>query len=80
MDWCFYSYEVGRRGCGGSGEFGPLSWSIVFISEEGGEGVPKMGVIYPFEAEIAAGMRIVQRIGAERVVPRGENGRDRGEV
>jgi hypothetical protein len=30
-----------------------------------------MGVIYPLEARIAAGARIVQGIGAERVVPRG---------
>ena len=33
-----------------------------------------MGVIYPLGAGIAAGARIVQRIGAERVVPRGEMG------
>ena len=33
-----------------------------------------MGGIYPLEAGIAAGARIVQGIGAERVVPRGEMG------
>ena len=38
MDWSFYSYVVGRRGCGGSGEFGPLSLGIVFISGGRGEG------------------------------------------
>jgi hypothetical protein len=57
----------------GSGEFSPLSWRIVFISGKR-RGVPKMGVIYPLEAGLRRGARIVQGIGAERVVPRGEMG------
>lgn len=56
-----FLFLCGREAWGGdSGVFSPLSWSIVFISEEGGEGVPKMGVIYPFVAGIAAGTRIVR--------------------
>ena len=79
MDWCFYSYVVGRRGFGGSGEFGPLSWWIVFLSGEEAR-VSKMSVIYPlWGGDCGGGEDRAEDRGGKGSPPR-RNGRDRGEV